>query len=740
MIRLRHFLTVILLGILPFLSFAHEGMWVPSTLAKLVIDDMHDAGLKLTADEIYSINQSSLKDAIVLFGGGCTAEVISDQGLILTNHHCGYSQIQSHSSLENDYLKEGFWAMDRSEELNNPGLTATFVVRIEDVTESVMSAGEGLEGQERAVAMNSEAERLMAEAVEGTGYDAEIKPFFYGNAYYMIVTETFKDVRLVGAPPSSIGKFGGDTDNWEWPRHTGDFSLFRIYASPDNSPADYAEENVPYRPKASLEVNMNGVRPGDFTMVFGFPGSTYQYLTSYAVDYILNVQNPSRIEMREASLGVIDAAMESSDEIRIKYAAKQSRISNAYKKWIGQNLGLNRFDALEKKREHEERFKAALKESWEYEEFGNLLENLEKIYQENQPYVLARDYLIEYYYYGPELIRFALRFKNLVENFETLETEGKFSDELKELRSSAESFYKDYDRGVDRSVFAAQTPIFISGAPELLIESTLQGYFENSNGDGGKMADKIYKESVFDELDELGSVLGKSPKKIAKVLSEDPFYKIAEELMTNYDSNAREPYAKFKAEESASMKEYLRLWMKLFPDEDYWPDANSTLRLTYGKMEGSKPNDGVLYDPYTTLDGVMAKYIPGDKEFDVPEKLIELHADGDYGAYATNGEMRVCFLGSNHTTGGNSGSPALDANGRLVGLNFDRTWESTMSDVMFNAQICRNIMVDIKYVLFIVDKFAGARHLIDEMSLVYPEENKKAVETSHKVEIERKSE
>lgn len=724
--------------LIPITSLAHEGMWLPNTLASLVIDDMHDAGLKLSAEEIYSINQSSLKDAIVLFGGGCTAEVISDQGLILTNHHCGYSQIQYHSSLENDYLKNGFWAMNRDDELANPGLTATFVVRVEDVTDDIMAAVEGLSGRDRDIALAQQAQKLQQEAVEGTGYEANVKPFFYGNAYYMVVTETFNDVRLVGAPPSSIGKFGGDTDNWMWPRHTGDFSLFRIYASPENEPAEYAEENMPYTPKKHLEIDMGGIQPGEFTMVFGFPGRTFQYLTSYAVDYIVNTQNPARIEMREASLDVIDAAMESSDEIRIKYAAKQSRISNSYKKWIGQNLGLKRFQALEKKKEQEARFMEELKKSNAFPDHAELLNNLEGLYQENEKYELARDYLIEYFYYGPELIRFSTNFKNLIENYDSLESNNLMKAEIAKLENAMEGFYKNYDAKVDRAVFAVLTPIFLEKAPDVLISQTLREINEKSGDTPSEMADRVYEESLLDDRMALSELLEKKGKKISKTLANDPFYLIGEELLANYDENIRSQYAGFKSEETEAMRDYVALTMRLFPDEDYWPDANSTLRLTYGKMEGSVPSDAVIYNPYTTLEGVMAKYIPGDKEFDVPEKLIELYADKNYGDYATNGEMRVCFLGSNHTTGGNSGSPALDAEGRLVGLNFDRTWESTMSDVMFNPEICRNIMVDIKYVLFVVDKFAGAGHLVEEMDLVYPENNKES-ETSI-IEQEPKSE
>jgi len=714
---IRHRLFIPFLFLFSTLS-AHEGMWVPSTLAKLVIDDMHDAGLKLSAEEIYSINQSSLKDAIVLFGGGCTAEVISDEGLILTNHHCGYSQIQSHSSLENDYLKNGYWAMDRSEELTNPGLTATFVERIEDVTDAMMEAAGALEGSERNQALAVKAKQLEQAATSGGIYGAEVKPFFYGNAYYMIVTETFTDVRLVGAPPSSIGKFGGDTDNWEWPRHTGDFSLFRIYASPYNKPAEYSEENIPYKPKASLEIDMTGVQPGEFTMVFGFPGTTYQYLTSDAVDYVTNVQNPVRISMREASLDVIDAAMESSDERRIKYAAKQSRISNGYKKWIGQNMGLERFRALDKKKEQEAEFLKRLADSDEAQYLG-LLDGVTALYEEYEKYQLSRDYLIEFFYYGPELTRFSTNFKNIVENYDSLETAGLMEEELNNLAKAMKNFYKNYDRMVDQGIFKAQSSIFIAGCPEELMSSTLAELADKSGNDWMELTDEIYESSILDNREELAELLEKSGKKISKAIAQDPFYLMAQELLENYNDKIRGSYNNFRFLEGEYMRDYVRLTMELFPEEDYWPDANSTLRLTYGKMEGSEPVDGMAYKPYTTLEGIYYKYIPGDKEFDVPDKLLELYNEKDYGQYATDGELRVCILGSNHTTGGNSGSPALNSRGQLVGLNFDRTWESTMSDIMFNPEICRNIMVDVKYVLFIIDKFAGAGHLVEEMKLVY---------------------
>lgn len=727
-----------LIGIFTFFivntSVAHEGMWIPSTLAKLVIGDMQDAGLQLSAEDIYAINESSIKDAIVHFGGGCTASVISEEGLILTNHHCGYGQIQSHSSLENDYLKDGFWAMTKNDELPNAGLTATFVVRIEDVTSQIMRAIADLPDAEKDAAIAAISGELADAAVAGTHYEAEVKPFLYGNAYYMIVTETYRDVRLVGAPPSSVGKFGGDTDNWVWPRHTGDFSLFRIYADANNMPADYSEDNVPYTPKHSLAINMNGLEPGDFTMVFGFPGRTYQYLTSYAVDYTVNVENPDRIAMREASLGVIDAAMESSDETRIQYAAKQSRISNAYKKWIGQNMGLERYDAIGMKKAKERAFYEAAMNTKGYEGAASLLSEFEVLYAKSQEYNSARNYFIEFYYYGPEIFRFAARFMDLLNPVAEL-TEEEKQEKIDKLKEGLPGFYKNYNAIVDEGIMSAQWPLFNEGCPEVLNSETLDKYLgEASDVDAGVA--KLYGESILDNEEALAELLEKSPKKVIKELRKDPIYDATFQLIEAYRGGVSVGYAEFQDQENTLMKEYLEAMMVILPEYTYVPDANSTMRLTFGAMEGSEPRDGVVYEPYTTMDGIIAKYIPGDKEFDVPAGLLELHANQDYGQYATDGELRICFLGSNHTTGGNSGSPTLDEYGYLVGLNFDRTWESTMSDIMFSEEICRNIMVDIKYVLFIVDKYAGATNLIEEMELVWPEEQVEVVEVEEVIEVE----
>ena len=701
----RRFYTLALIVTLlfPFGLLANEGMWLPLLLKELNEKEMKMSGLKISAEDIYSVNKSSLKDAIVHFGGGCTAEVISNQGLLLTNHHCGYGQIQSHSSLEHDYLTDGFWAKNQSEELKNPGLTAMFIVRIEDVTDDILfNITDDMSPLEQAKLINQNMAGLEKKSVEGTHYGAQIKSFFYGNKYYNFITETFKDVRLVGAPPSSIGKFGGDTDNWVWPRHTGDFSMFRIYAGKDNKPAEISADNVPYEPKKALTINLSPVKEGDFTMVFGFPGSTEQYLYSDAVDYILNTGNPAKIDMRDHSLSIINTAMRSSDKTRIQYAAKQSRISNAHKKWQGQNIGLREKDALGAKKRFETRFQRVAKG-----ENAALLRDFAKLYSAYKSDWFAREMFIEYYFYGPEIFRFAYGFKNLLQNYEKLKEEGKLDEEVEKMRKSADAFYKNYDKNVDKQVFEALTKLYLD-----YINAPADHHLRD-------ISSNLYSDkNIFTNKEELYANLDKFNKGAYKKMSKDVAYTSAINLMQSFLEEINPKYLNFKAEEDVLMKKYVKAMMELFPDKKYWPDANGTLRLTYGNAEGSTPRDGMKYTFYTTLSGVMAKHNIGHDDFDMPQKLKELYMRRNYGRYGHDGELRVCFTGSNHTTGGNSGSPVLNGNGELIGLNFDRSWESTMSDLYYDGDICRNISVSINYVLFIIDKFAGAKHLIQEMDIV----------------------
>jgi hypothetical protein len=736
--------TIILATLICFTSFfvrADEGMWIPSLLKTLNESDMQTKGLKLSAEDIYSINHSSLKDAIVHFGGGCTAEVISNEGLILTNHHCGYSRIQAHSSVENDYLTDGFWAMTRAEELKNPGLTATFIVRIQDVSEDIYAGViETMVDSVRSKTITENFKRIEKDAEEGTNYKARIRPFNYGNSYFLIVTETFEDVRLVGAPPSSIGKFGFDTDNWVWPRHTGDFSIFRIYADADNNSAKYAEDNVPYKPKHSLPISLEGVKEGDFTMVYGFPGRTFQYLPSYAISHLVEQSLPAKMKMRETSLGIINEAMRSSKKINIQYAAKQSRISNSYKKWIGQIQGLRRLHAIEKKKATEAEFTMRVMQSQpSIAEYGIVLETLKKWYDYDAKYAMASDYFWEFYRYGPEILNFANRWKKLADDFDEL-SEVKLADRVGIMTRNTRSHFKNYHLPTDIKLFKAMVQLYYDGLEEELRPEILETILKKYKGGFDEYVDELYEKSYFVDSTKAMSLLTNFDKASVSKIKKDPAYVFVTDLIETYDTKVEPDDKTAKQYINYMMQQLVKGMMELMPERTYWYDANSTLRLTYGKIEGSEPRDGMKYKYYTTLEGVVEKYKPNDYEFDVPKKLIDLYYKKDYGQYAQDGEMFVCLTGSNHTTGGNSGSPALNGEGHLIGLNFDRSWESTMSDYMFDPTRCRNIMVDIRYVLFIVDKFAGATHLVEEMNLITTESRLQIEIESMRKKVQEKTE
>ena len=704
-------LFALVLTLSPTSTRATEGMWIPALL-QAVEGDMQDMGLKLTAEDIYSINRSSLKDAIVQFGGGCTASLISGEGLLLTNHHCGYGQIQSHSSMERDILKDGFWAMSKDEELMNPGLTAMFIVRIEDVTDSVQAARAIGPDEEKAL-----RERLAASATEGTGHEAVVRDFLYGNQQFLIVTKTYNDVRLVGAPPSAIGKYGGDTDNWVWPRHTGDFSLFRIYSAPDGSPAEPSAENVPYAPAHHLPVSMHGVEEGDFTMVFGFPGRTERYIPAAQVEHLIDVLNPTRIGMRTASLEVINSAMRADDATRIAYAAKQSRIANAWKKWIGQNEGLIDFGTVSEKQQAQLAFAREVVRLG-LDEYTTVVGDLGKDFDALRPYLEARSLFIEWFYYGPELLRWA----DGVGDILTMAADKSVSDSAFDARAAevlaqAEGFYADYNADVDRKVFAAVFPLYMAAMPEGFAPAVAAEAW-TEGADARAISADLYEGSILDDGEAFMALLREGNRKALKKESGDAVLRWAKETSDSYWVQVRGEYGKRMGALDDDMGRYLRGLQEVYPDSTFWPDANSTLRLTFGRMEGSEPRDAVTYKPFTTARGVLDKYVPGDAEFDLPEGLVDQLRREEYGPYAdAEGNLRVCFLGSNHTTGGNSGSPAINGTGDLVGLNFDRTWESTMSDVRFDADRCRNIMVDIRYVLWVTDVYAGATHLVQEMTL-----------------------
>ena len=671
------------------------GMWIPSLLEGMNEQEMKQLGSNLTAKDIYDVNTSSLKDAIVHFNGGCTAEVISPKGLLLTNHHCGFSQIQSHSTLDNDYIKNGFWAKSYADELPNEGLYVDFIVRIEDVTEQVLlGVSDAMPEREKQSKINSNSNALEKATKKEAWQKTKIKAFYKGNRYFLFVYERYEDIRLVGAPPASIGKFGSDTDNWVWPRHTGDFSMFRIYASKDNKPAKYSFDNVPFKPKHFLPISIKGIKEGDFTLVFGFPGRTNEYLPAVAVEQITQKINPSNIAIREAALQVIDKAMKEDDKIRIQYASKQARIANYWKKWIGENLGLEKTNAIGKKKDFEKMFLQKINQKGLLEKYGNLLTQFDKLYKEIEPIAVKRSNFLEVFIRNNELMQLMFRMFQLESSLNRGDTY--FIQTKKYILSRAKKLFKNYNVQVDKGVFNAIMPLYTKSADA-----------------------SIYDKTGFTSFENTAQMLTGTPQEIISKINSDAAYQYAKPYFEEFYRTLNPSFFALNDKINNLQKLYIKAQMEVLPNERYFPDANSTLRVTYGQVKGYAPKDGVYYYPISHLDGVMEKYIPGDYEFDVPQKLQDLYASKNYGKFADeNGKMPVCFLGTNHTTGGNSGSPVIDANGNLIGLNFDRVWEGTMSDIYYDPEICRNIMVDIRYVLFIIDKYAGANRLINEMKII----------------------
>ena len=684
---------------------ADEGMWIPMLLNRNEAD-MQSKGLQLSAEDIYSINHSSLKDAVVIFGGGCTGEVVSDRGLLFTNHHCGFGQIQYHSSLEHDYLTNGFWAATEADELPCPGLSVTFLVRMEDVTEALLGGlPEGLSEKERADSVRQRTQALKEATEAGTHYRARIVPFYYGNQYYMFVNEVFEDVRLVGTPPSNIGKFGGDTDNWMWPRHTGDFSVFRIYADSNNQPAPYSADNRPYRPRQFFPISLRGLNPGDFTFVFGYPGRTQEYLSSYAVHQVAEEENPIRIAARTRRLDVIKAAMDADPLTRIQYAAKAASIANGWKKWIGESKGIARLKTVEVKRAFEKEFTA-----WTLTDEGaayrGVLPALEAAYQALEPYN-TMSVMLQEIGMAPELLSIAYAYGQLAE---AASADG-FSDSawqagLDALRKRTELFYKNYDPRVDEAIFRT---LLAMNHEEMAVEP-----------DAATQKD-LYAKSLFVSADKAGALLNTpyaKRKTFIKTVENDVACKYARLIYGQYLNQVRPTVARLSADIDSLQRLYMQGQMAMQPERRFYPDANFTLRVTYGQIQGFSPADAVHYAPFTTIDGIMAKENPDIYDYVVEDRLKELYAAQDFGPYADSaGRLPVAFIATNHTTGGNSGSPVLNGRGELIGLNFDRNWEGTMSDIHYDPTQCRNITLDIRYCLFIIDKFAGAQRLIDELEI-----------------------
>jgi len=716
--RLARLSLILILLVSHRFCAANEGMWLPQLLSSLNEKEMKSLGMKINASDIYNINRGSLKDAIVSFGGFCTAEVISNQGLILTNHHCGYGSIQALSSVAHNYLENGFWAKSLEEELPNEGLTATFIVRIDDISDAALKyVTASMSEAERQSAIDKQLAEIRKTVKKESWQDVLIRPFFEGNKYYLFVTETYRDVRLVGTPPSSIGKFGSDTDNWMWPRHTGDFSMFRIYAGKDGKPAAYSKDNVPLKPKYFLPISMKGVKENDFTMVFGFPGRTMEYLPSEAVKQTVEVLDAAKVEMRDAALRVMDGYMRKDEQIKIQYAAKYASTANYWKKWIGEMQGIKRTGGIEKKLNYEKEFNQLLNANPAHKQkYDGILAELNALYKELTPYAEARDYY-------SELVRnlelFAAADK-LFAFLEKAQTQSQLDAQKAGFMGEMKKFYQNYSAQVDRDVAVALLDLYFGKVKSTYIGGEAYQIWMETNKSGAATADKLFAETSLSSYDKLNAFLSQPVADIRGALWKDPATRMALALKKGYIENVSRKINEIQPRINTLQRSYMQAQLDVMGTKRrFYPDANGTLRVTYGKVEGYVPRDGVNYEFKTYLEGVMEKYKPGDYEFDVPQKLIELYEKKDYGRYGENGKMPVCFIASNHTTGGNSGSPALNAYGQLIGLNFDRTWESTMSDINYDPSICRNIMVDIRYVLFIVDKFAGAGHLIREMKLVY---------------------
>ena len=694
------------------MAFAGEGMWIPMLL-QYNEKEMQEMGMRITADDIYSINHSSLKDAIVLFGGGCTGEIVSDYGLLLTNHHCGYDWIQKHSSVEHDYLTEGFWAMDRTQELPCPGLSVTILREMRDVTDQVLfEVTEDMTEEKRQANIQENMKRIIAEVEKETKYKVSIKPFFLGNAYYLLLNEVFTDVRLVGCPPSNIGKFGGDTDNWVWPRHTGDFSVFRVYADKEGHPANYSADNLPYKPAKHLEISLKGADEGDFAFVFGYPARTSEYLPAVAVDQEANVIDPIAVDLRGKILDVYNTYQEQDKKVRIQYASKHASLGNGWKKWMGVTEGINHFHGVEKKRFYEESFQEWCNVSRKGRRYINLLKDFEEKYKELEPYRVAYTYLTNAGL-NIELFEFAGNFNRLLQV--TKETPQDDIDKMiASLRNATQTFFKDYYRPIDEDVARTMLHEYLENQP-----ADFRPGFLNGIKDVNAYVETLFDKSMFASEEKVNAFLDGFKAKKAKKLQQDPAMQAYQSMIGFYLDEINPKMKPINDELAWMQRLYMKGQMLKEPERRFSPDANFTLRVTYGKVEGFKPQDGKQYRHFTTLDGIMEKENPDIYDYVVEPKLKELYSKKDYGRYADkDGTMHVAFTASVHTTGGNSGSPILNADGRLLGLNFDRCWEGTMSDLVYDPDICRNISVDIRYVLFIIDKFAGARHLVDEMTIV----------------------
>ena len=702
-------LTLVTILCFSTISRADEGMWIPALLQRNEAE-MQAMGMKITADDIYSINHSSMKDAVVLFGGGCTGEIVSDQGLLLTNHHCGFDWIQRHSTVEHDYLTEGFWAMTMDEELPCPGLKAIMLKNMVDVTAKILfNVTEQTTDEERAELISENIKKLIEAEQARSEYEVTIESFYIGNQYFMMYNEVFDDVRMVGAPPSNIGKFGGDTDNWVWPRHTGDFSIFRIY-----------KDGKPYKPDYHFTITLDGVEEGDFTFVFGYPARTNEYLPSVAVNQEANVIYPVVVDLRTQILDIYNKYQEKDPKVRLQYASKHADIGNGWKKWMGVIEGIHNFKGIEKKQAFEESFNEWCQETRMRMKYMHALRDLTPAYEEYEKYRMARTYLTE--------AGFSIELFNFVSVFDPLTDVDKntpkeeIDEIIEDLRTTAAGFYKDYYMPIDKEVAVTMLKAYLAAQPEDFRPDILNEINRKYKGNVEAYVDYVYKKSIFTSEEKVNKLLDEFKPSKAKIIAKDPAFVAYKSMITFYLTEIYPKSAECNAKINNLRRVYMEGQMKMipevYPEKRLYPDANFTLRVTYGKVGGFKPKDAVTYGYFTTLDGIMQKENPDIYDYVVTDRLRELYEAKDFGRYADkDGTMHVAFIAGNHTTGGNSGSPILNAEGKLLGLNFDRTWEGTMSDLVYDPSICKNISVDIRYVLFLIDKYAGCQRLINEMTI-----------------------
>lgn len=711
-------ISLLLLLCLGIEAKAGEGMWIPLLVGEMNIGEMREMGFELTAEEIYAVNQASLTDAIVRFGNGCTGGLVSDKGLIITNHHCGNSYIQKHSSVEHDYLTNGFVARSMNEELPNEDLTVTFLRRMEDVTDRVLAGvNDDCNKAERTKLVKANISTIVAEAKKDNHYEATVESFYYGNQYFLFVYEVFSDVRLVFAPPAGIGDFGAEEDNWTWPRHTGDFSLFRVYANSENKPSEYSTGNVPYKPEYHFKVSTEGVKEGDPTMVLGYPAATTQYVPSFHIEMLRDLIYPKFVEIRDAKLDVINRYVEDDIQVRIQYAAKHSAIANSWKRWKGELKGFESLNAVDMKRDYESRFNEwVARDPSRNEKYGNVVSDYEALYSEYGKYRMAREYLLEVMgARGIEAIWLSGQFEKLLVLAEQDKDADKINDEKVYMKDFIEKHFKDYSKDVDRDI--AEKLV-------MMMDKDLNGEFRPAfldligtkyKGNHKGFVDDMFSKSFFSHQDKLVNLIEMIDKKKTKAVKKDPAYRYFSDLRVVYYNEVEQKYNEL----SNKLDSLNRIWMSGLMEFDtakvFYPDANRTMRLAYGNVKGYEPIDGVIYKYNTTLDGVIAKHNPLVYEFTVPEKVIDLYNNKDFGPYGEEGVLTVCFVADNHTTGGNSGSPVLNSKGELIGINFDRAWDGITSDLVFNTELSRNISVDIRYVLFVIDKWAGATNLIDEI-------------------------